>query len=59
MTQRLGAVPKVGDAVAFFTYLSFRAEQNRPPAGDSAESRNLLSCTVSVGSGLMVSRFII
>ena len=63
MTQGLGAVPKVKDTVALFKYLSFRAERNCPLAGDSAESRNLLSYAANAVSRsvsrFMVSRFII
>ncbi len=54
MTQRIGAVPNVRQTLALFKYLSFRAEQNCPLAGDSAESRNLLLHAASP-----VSRFII
>jgi len=46
MTQRVEAVLKVRNTTALLKYLSFRAEQ----------SRNLLSCAVSVGSEFMVSK---
>lgn len=61
MMQRPGAVQKLTDTTAFFKCLSFRAERNCQLAGDSAESRNLLSCVaspVSKSVSRSVSRFI-